>query len=252
MIEHAALSDIGGKRQTNQDRHLVNPTSQLYLVADGMGGHAGGEVASQITVDTINDFVALTFESDEMTWPFGYNVQVPHEHNALRTAVMLANLMVCKASEEMTQYSGMGSTVVGVWMRSDKAFCFHVGDSRLYLLRGNQLQQLTEDHSLVQEQIKGGIITAQQAENHTWRHVVTRAIGSRERYPIEVQEQRLEAKDQLLLCTDGLSDMLKPEKIREILVSERDLHSAGRKLIEAANEAGGEDNITVLLLQYTP
>lgn len=228
----------------------MDSQSNLYLLADGMGGHAAGAVASDITVNTINDFVSLANESREMTWPFGYNIQVAFEHNVLQTATMLANLKVSQASEEMEKYAGMGSTLVALWIRGDTAFYCHIGDSRLYLLRGKELDQLTEDHTLVQEQLKKGIIQPEQLKDHTLRHIVTRAIGIRERLQVEVQEKKLESNDQLLVCCDGLSDKVEHEKIRDILLAGRDLNSTCKELIDAANLAGGEDNITAILLQY--
>jgi PPM family protein phosphatase len=251
MIQGAARSDRGKKRLVNQDCYLIDDRLQLYLLADGMGGTGGGEEASKLTVSTIYGFVHLTDDASELTWPFGYDLEASFEKNLLRTAVLLANLKVCRASEEMEQFAGMGSTVVMVWIRADKAFWTHIGDSRLYLFRGGALQQLSEDHSLVQEQLRLGLINQAEAEVHSLRHVITKAIGSRERFEVDVQEHVLESGDLLMLCCDGLSNCVKKSKMEEILQKGEELSTACEMLVDAANEAGGIDNITVVLCQYT-
>jgi len=249
MIHSAALSDTGRKRQTNQDSHLANPSSGLYLVADGLGGHAAGAVASRLTVSSIDDFVSLVSASAEVSWPFGYNLQISFEQNALRTAVMLANLKVCHSAEEREDCSGMGSTLVALWVRGDAAFWTHVGDSRIYRLRSGEFRQLSEDHSLVQEQLRRGIITAEEVRHHTLKNVVTRAIGTRDPLEVNVQQQTLRTGDCYLLCCDGLTDVVPPEQIQSLMGSGQDLEGSCRALVEAANEAGGEDNITVVLVR---
>src|SRR5262245_30433053 len=249
MIYSASLSDTGRKRQTNQDCHLVNARSGLYLVADGLGGHAAGAVAARLTVTSIDDFVALVNASAEVSWPFGYSLQISFEQNALRTAVLLANLKVCHSAEEREDCSGMGSTVVAFWVRGNTAFWTHVGDSRIYQLRGGELRQLSEDHSLVQEQLRRGIIKPEEVKQHTLKHVVTRAIGTRDPLEVVVQQETLQPGDCYLLCCDGLTDLVSDEQIQRLIGDGRNLESSSRALIDAANEAGGEDNITVVLLR---
>jgi protein phosphatase len=250
MIKSAAVSDIGRKRRNNQDYYLLNSECQLYVVADGMGGHAAGGEAAKLTVTSIDGFIKLADDSPKVSWPFGYNIQISFEHNVLRTALLLANLRVCRASEESEQYAGMGSTVVVVWLRGDKALWTHLGDSRLYHLRKGELRQLTEDHTLVQEQLKLGIISPAEAKTHSFRHVITHAVGSRERVEVEVGECSLEASDLLLLCCDGLSDKLTDRELCDLLRSGQDLQATCQALVDAANRAGGDDNITAVLLQY--
>ena len=250
MIHSAAVSDTGRKRRSNQDCYLLNPECQLYQVADGMGGHAAGAEAAKLTVTNIDDFIKLVDVSPEVTWPFGYNIQISFEQYALRTAMLLANLKVCQAAEEIEHYAGMGSTVVAVWIRNNKAFWTHLGDSRLYLLRGGELRQLTEDHTLVQEQFKRGIISSEEVRTHSLRHVVTRAVGSRDRFEVDVQELSLQAGDLFLLCCDGLSDKVEHEELSSILRDGEDLQTTCQSLVDAANRAGGDDNITAVLLHY--
>jgi PPM family protein phosphatase len=250
MIKSAALSDIGKKRKTNQDYHLENSQTGLYLVADGMGGHAAGAEAAKLTVTTIDDFIRPVDVSPEVSWPFGYDIRTSFEHNVVRTALLLANLRVCNAAELSEHFAGMGSTLVAVWIRGNNAFWTHVGDSRLYLLRGKELQQLTEDHSLVQEQLKQGIISPEEAKTHSLRHVVTRSVGRRDDFKVEVNEQPLETGDLVLLCCDGLTDNVENKELQRILMHGQDLEATCRTLVQAANEAGGDDNITVVLLRY--
>ena len=250
MMHSAAVSDTGRKRRTNQDCYALNSECQLYQVADGMGGHAAGAEAAKLTVSNIEDFIKLVDVSPEVSWPFGYNVQISFEQNALRTALLLANLKVCQAAEEIEHYAGMGSTVVAVWIRNQKAFWTHVGDSRLYFLRGGELRQLSEDHTLVQEQFKRGIISAEEVKTHSLRHVVTRAVGSRDRFEVEVQELSLKAGDLFLLCCDGLSDKVEQQELKSILLEGQGLQARCQSLVDAANRAGGDDNITVVMLHY--
>ena len=249
MIRSASLSDIGRKRQSNQDCLLTNPSSGLYLVADGLGGHAAGAVAARLTVSAIDDFVSLVSASAEVSWPFGYSLQISFEQNALRTAVLLANLKVCHSAEEREDCSGMGSTVVAFWARGKTAFWTHVGDSRLYQLRGGDLRQLSEDHSLVQEQLRRGIITQEEMKHHALKHVVTRAIGTRDPLEVNVQEQTLRTGDCYLLCCDGLTDLVPNQQIQKLVGSGEDLDASCRALVAAANEAGGDVNITVVLIR---
>jgi serine/threonine protein phosphatase PrpC len=252
MLPSAALSDPGRRRQINEDYYLVNRRHDLYVLADGMGGHAAGEVASQLVAGTIEEFVLLVTESAEITWPFGYSVRMPYEHNVLQTAVQLANSRVSQTAQQSEQYVGMGSTVVVAWIRGNKAFYSHIGDSRIYLLRNGQLSQLTQDHSLVQEQISRGLITPEEAKTHRLRHVVTKAVGGRDSVEVSVQEQELQAGDQLLLCSDGLTDCVADPEICRILNTPANPEQLCQELVDSANQAGGDDNITVVLLQYSP
>jgi len=250
MIESAGLSDVGRRRQVNEDSFLIEEAASLFVLADGMGGHAAGEVASELAVNAISDFVSLANEPHEMTWPFGFNVRIPYEYNVLKTAVLLANLKVTQSAEQKSQYAGMGCTLCIVWIRADTAFYCAVGDSRLYLLRRGELRQLTEDDTLVYEQVKQGIISAEEAKSHRLRHVVTRAVGARGRLDVDVKELTLQPADLLLLCSDRVTDKLSDVELCRLLVGSADLKESCRSIIAAANEAGGEDNSTTILLKY--
>jgi len=250
MIICAALSDVGRRRQVNQDFLILNETSALYVLSDGMGGHSSGEVAARVAASTFDDFVTMANEPQEMTWPFGYSTAIPYEHNVLKTGVALANLKVTHLAELEQQYAGMGATVLAVWVRGAKIFYCYVGDSRLYLLRDNQLRQLSEDETLVQELLRRGVITPDEAKQHQMRHVVTRAIGMRGRLDVEVSEHELQKGDLLLMCSDGLTDRLTDAELCQQLSGQGSLDELCRSIVDSANAAGGEDNITAILLRY--
>src|SRR5262249_8821903 len=202
-----AVSDVGRKRKGNEDSLFVNPEQNLFVVADGMGGHAAGEVASKVAVDSINEFVCLTGGDEEITWPFGLDENISYDGNRLKTAVRYANRKVLEAMKEKTEYEGMATTVAAVLVDAETANLAHVGDSRIYLFREGLLTQLTSDHSWVNEQLQSGIISADQARTHPLRNVVTRALGGKPDLQVDMQFQKMKAGDILLLCSDGLTTM---------------------------------------------
>jgi protein phosphatase len=246
-----ARSDVGRKRKGNEDALFLNPDQKLYVVADGMGGHAAGEVASRVAVDAINEFVTLTGGNEEITWPFGLDESISYEGNRLKTAIRHANRKVLEATRESAEYEGMATTVAAVLVDGDTAHLAHVGDSRIYLWSGGEISQLTNDHSWVNEQIQSGVISAEQARSHPLRNVVTRALGGRSDLTVDVQQRRMRAGDILLLCSDGLTTMIGDEDIARILgEATGDVARAVTALVDEANERGGEDNITVVLLKF--
>ncbi|HET8644524.1 MAG TPA: Stp1/IreP family PP2C-type Ser/Thr phosphatase, partial [Vicinamibacteria bacterium] len=230
---------------------FVNAEASLFVVADGMGGHAAGEVASRLAVDAINDFIVLTSGDDEITWPFGLDENMSYDGNRLKTAVRFANKKVLEATRERTEYEGMATTVAAVLVDGDSANLAHVGDSRVYLLREGVLTQLTSDHSWINEQIQSGVISADQARSHPLRNVVTRALGGKPDLQVDMQVHRMQDGDVLLLCSDGLTTMLPDDEIAQVLSGHvDDMAAAAHALVDAANARGGEDNITVLLLKF--
>ena len=246
-----ARSDVGRKRKGNEDSLFLNPEQKLYVVADGMGGHAAGEVASRVAVDAINEFVTLTGGNEEITWPFGLDESISYEGNRLKTAIRHANRRVLEATRESAEYEGMATTVAAVLVDGETAHLAHVGDSRIYLWRDGEIEQLTNDHSWVNEQIQSGVISAEQARSHPLRNVVTRALGGRSDLLVDVQSRRMSAGDVLLLCSDGLTTMIGDEDIARILgETSVDVARAAMALVDEANERGGEDNITVVLLKF--
>ncbi|MBI3932882.1 MAG: Stp1/IreP family PP2C-type Ser/Thr phosphatase [Acidobacteria bacterium] len=250
-ITYQALTDVGRKRKGNEDSLFVNPEQNLFVVADGMGGHAAGEVASKVAVESINEFVCLTSGDEEITWPFGLDENISYDGNRLKTAVRYANRKVLEAMKERTEYEGMATTVAAVLVDADTANLAHVGDSRVYLFRDGALSQLTSDHSWVNEQIQSGIISADQARTHPLRNVVTRALGGKPDLQVDMQSHKMQADDLLLLCSDGLTTMVSDEEIARV-VSEAalDVEAGAKNLVAEANARGGEDNITVLLIRF--
>ncbi|HEX9636147.1 MAG TPA: Stp1/IreP family PP2C-type Ser/Thr phosphatase [Acidobacteriota bacterium] len=252
MIEVHGESDRGQRRSHNEDSFKVDADKGLLMVADGMGGHAAGEVASAIAIRSITEFIEQTGENPDLTWPFGFDPELSFESNVLRSAITLAHRHVKQAAEERDEYVGMGTTVVCALIKDRVVHVANVGDSRAYLLRGGELVQVTEDHTWIAEQVRGGILTPQEVRSHPWRNVVTRALGSRPQADIDVASFELHPKDLLLLCSDGLSSMIDDSEIHKLMQKYADdLDSAASALIEAANQAGGEDNITVVLARYT-
>jgi protein phosphatase len=246
-----ARSDVGRKRKGNEDALFLNPGQKLYVVADGMGGHAAGEVASRVAVDAINEFVTLTGGNEEITWPFGLDDSISYEGNRLKTAIRHANRRVLEATRESAEYEGMATTVAAVLVDGSTANIAHVGDSRIYLWSGGAISQLTSDHSWVNEQILSGVISPEQARNHPLRNVVTRALGGRSDLLVDIQSRRMDPGEVLLLCSDGLTTMIGDEEIARILAEAGgDVARAATALVQEANDRGGEDNITVVLLKF--
>lgn len=230
-----AKSDIGLIRQINEDSfECINPN--LYIVADGMGGHLAGEVASKMAVNHIKDFIQKNIDAY-------INLEV-----LLNDAILDANKIIYEKSKEHKEYLGMGTTVSIVYCVDDHFFWGHVGDSRIYLLRGNQLSQLTKDHSLVWDLFESGSITKAEAQIHPQRNILTRAVGVNKDLTVDTGVYDLRKDDRLLLCTDGLTNMVSEETIKNaISLKHRDLTKNVNFLLEAAINAGGSDNITLIL-----
>jgi len=250
-ITYKAVSDVGRKRKGNEDSLFVNPEQHLFVVADGMGGHAAGEVASKVAVDSINEFVCLTGGDEEITWPFGLDENISYDGNRLKTAIRYANRKVLEATKEKSEYEGMATTVAAVLVDGDCGNIGHVGDSRVYLVRDGQITQLTSDHSWVNEQIQSGVISPDQARTHPLRNVVTRALGGKPDLQVDMQQHKAQAGDILLLCSDGLTTMIPDDEIARLMrEAGGDVDKAAQSLVSSANAKGGEDNITVLLIRF--
>lgn len=250
-VAAGTASDVGRKRKVNEDSYCANEQEGLFVVADGLGGHAGGEVASQTAVETIEEFIKLTSSDLDVTWPFGVDENLSHNGNRLKTAIRFANRRLLERIREKAEYEGMATTVVAVLLAEDGVEIAHVGDSRVYLIRERQIRCLTSDHSWVNEQVLSGLIDTDQARTHPLRNVVTRALGGKEELEIDMQMLELQDGDVLLLCSDGLTTMVGDDEILDtILKNEEDVGGAAQGLVESANRAGGEDNITVVLLSF--
>ena len=235
-------TDSGLVRQNNEDALAYDPLTQLCVLADGMGGYNAGEVASGMAVS----FIAT--EMSRWLSQAGKQANSKEVRRAMEICVENANHSIFSAAGSNPQYTGMGTTVVAGVFLSDKLLLAHVGDSRCYRLRGLELQQITKDHSLLQEQLDAGLITPQQALTSGNRNLVTRALGVEDTVIVDVNEHRVEVGDTYLMCSDGLSDMLSDAAIADILLGGETIEQTARQLIAASNQAGGRDNISVLLV----
>jgi protein phosphatase len=244
-------TDVGRKRTQNEDAFLVLQEEQLFCVADGMGGHASGEVASRIAVEEMAEFFRLTGRDEEVTWPFREDRARSYDENRLAVAVKLANLRIFERARSDGKMAGMGTTLVCAhFTRGDRLLIGNVGDSRAYLFQQGALRQLTEDHSLLADYIRQSNPSPEEIEAFPHKNVIVRALGMRETVEVDLVHESAREGDVLLLCCDGLSGMLPDEAIADLLRGSRgDLRRANQALIDAANEAGGGDNITSVLVQ---
>lgn len=249
MLEATALSDPGLVRKGNEDSYVCSPELGLFVVADGMGGHSAGEVASRIAAETVEAFVRRSQEDADISWPLGFDPQLSLPGNRLRTAILLANRGVFRASESNDDYSGMGTTLTGILVSGGLVAYGHVGDSRLYSLSDAQgFCQLTRDDTWVATVLASDAsLTPADVARHPLRHVLTNVIGAREAVEVQVGEFRLAPGTVLLLCSDGLHGMVADAEIESTLRSGAPLEVLARTLVEAALAAGGHDNVTVVL-----
>jgi PPM family protein phosphatase len=245
------LTDVGRKRRHNEDAYLLDVERGLFVVADGMGGHAAGEVASRITVESIQEFIASTEDVHESSWPFGFNSRVSLEGNRLTTAVEKANEKVMRAVQNRPELKGMGTTVVAALFDAERATLVHVGDSRAYLFRRGELKRLTDDHSWVQEQVNAGILSEDEAKSHPLKNVVTRALGGSAHVSVDLIELPIYRGDRFLLCSDGLTGMVTDDEIFQHLGGPLGLEKMARSFVDVANERGGVDNITAIVIEVT-
>lgn len=241
------MSNVGMKRSHNEDHYLMNDELQLYVVADGMGGHLGGEFASKMAVATVEE-VVQRLSGAEATVIHGMNPSNNSQSEKLRFAVREAGRRIYDQSLYDEALKGMGTTTVASLVYEDEAYVANVGDSRAYFIRNGKVQQITEDHSLVSEQIKAGILSPMDAKGHRLKNIITRSVGYQEDVDPDIKVQTLKAGDRILMCSDGLSNLVEDREILEV-VSNSTLQQACENLIALANERGGDDNITVLILQ---
>ncbi|HEX9010974.1 MAG TPA: Stp1/IreP family PP2C-type Ser/Thr phosphatase [Holophagaceae bacterium] len=245
------MTDVGCVRKHNEDSFLAAPELGLYVVADGLGGHAAGEVASRIVVERVAQFVGETTEKDR-TWPLEYDTTLSFDGNRLKVALLLSDQAIADDIRRNPERETMGSTVVACLVSGSKATLAHVGDSRAYILNREEIRQVTRDHSWVAEQVANGILTPSEARVHPFRNVITQALGNGGELEVEVQELELGKSDRLLLCSDGLSGMVGDAQIWDIVNQSPDLQTAVEALISVARNNGGEDNITAVLVGWEP
>lgn len=247
-----AKSDVGLIRSTNEDRFHVDRDLGLYVVCDGIGGQEGGEMASQLSIDAIRQHYAHPTGCDEQDVLGGDDQSFLPQTHRLASAVRHANAVVHREAQSWPAYRGMGTTVVAAVMHGQVLSIAHVGDSRLYLIRGDKIVPLTSDHSLVAEQVRSGMLTEEQAQRSSQKHMLTRAVGIGPTVDVELGEFPVKAHDVLLLCSDGLTRGIDPPELLRTVRDAPDLRSALDRLIELANARGGEDNTTVVLVVVQP
>ncbi len=249
-IEAVGETNVGMKRGHNEDNFGLSENLGLYVVADGMGGHASGEVASKMAVDVMADFFEATEADPERTWPFKMDRLRGYEENRLVTSVKLANLRIFESAQRDPRQRGMGTTLVSLFAVEDGVYVAHVGDSRVYRVREGLLEQLTEDHSLLNDYIKMKKLSAEEIANFPHKNVIVRALGMKDSVKVDTRFESSRANDTYLLCSDGLSGPVTDEQILAIMQSAPDLKTAASNLIAAANANGGPDNVTVVLARW--
>ncbi|ACK69085.1 protein serine/threonine phosphatase [Gloeothece citriformis PCC 7424] len=230
------LTDPGLIRSVNQDSYYIDPEGRFFIVADGMGGHAGGQEASQIATKRIQTHLEDHWDSD-----------TPSEE-LLQEALQQANKGILEDQSDHPERADMGTTAVVVAFRKDESWYAHIGDSRLYLFRDSQLRQITEDHTWVARALKMGDIKPDQAKVHPWRHVLFQCLGRKDLRQVDVYPLEVQTGDWLLLCSDGLTEEVSDDLIAEILNSKKSDKDIAKQLIKSAKEGGGSDNITVILV----
>jgi protein phosphatase len=247
--EYAGLTDVGRKREHNEDSLLVTPECNLVAVADGMGGHQAGEVASQICVTTLREFFVAMNGDPEITWPFRMDRRYDDWGNRLVVAIQYSNLKIREAAIEEGR-QGMGTTCVAALLVGARAYFAWVGDSRGYLFRDGKLQPITTDHSLQNELLKTGRMKPEDLVHFQHKNVITRALGMGEKVEVDLIITDLQDNDVVLVCCDGLTGMLEDDQIAKFVADESNLEKACKNMVDAANAAGGNDNITVALVRY--
>ena len=240
-ITSCGMTDVGLKRVHNEDNFLINEEVGIYVVCDGMGGHAGGEIASAIAVHTIDEAFSLMSLENQSLEDMD---RVISQH--ITSIVQLAGKTIFDEAKRERRYRGMGTTSVMTY--EGKAYIAHVGDSRGYLLRKNRIEQLTEDHSLVNERIRAGYLTVEEAKNFRLKNVITRSLGFENEVEVDIQIVSLEVGDVIMMCSDGLCNLVEAEQMARVMI-ENPLQKATRTLIHMACDAGGDDNITVVMFR---
>jgi serine/threonine protein phosphatase PrpC len=246
----AGITDVGLQRDHNEDCFAIVSDQELFIVADGMGGHRAGDVASRLATEAIVDFFR-TSATDDATWPFHFDPRLSEEENRLLTGIRIANRQILDRSSRSRECQGMGTTVVGVLFSAQKGKTYigHVGDSRAYRIRAGQIQQLTRDHSLVNDYLLAMPELSEEQRSELPKNVITRALGMQDNVAVDLQSEDAQSGDIYVLCSDGLSGMIEDQEILEVINRHPDLAAACRKLVAKANEHGGEDNITAVVVR---
>jgi PPM family protein phosphatase len=250
MIESFALTDTGCVRTDNQDRVLTDHSLNLFVVADGMGGHQHGEMAAELAISTVQYYTESSQDRFDITWPFGYNFELSVDANRLVTGIQLANRQVWNHGQQSPECAGMGTTVAAVLLSEGRAVIGNVGDTRVYLFRNNDLKQISYDDTFVNAFAQQVGADVEDMANHPMRNVLTQAAGSQSAVDVHIVEQQLETADLYLICSDGLYGVIGNAAIRSILGGGEYLEGTAVRLKEAARARGGPDNISVVLISY--
>lgn len=250
-IRFAGVTDVGRVRDHNEDNFLIAEDMPLAAVSDGMGGHASGEVASQITVDTLRRYYTDTHETGADTWPFPMP-SLHVERDRMTVSIKLANTIIHDTGKRDTSKKGMGCTADAIYFSQGRFFIGHVGDSRVYRIRGTQIQLLTEDHSLLNDYKRMKAMSGEETENFPHKNVVVRALGLAPHVFVDILVEEYQQGDLYLLCSDGLTDMLDDATILATILRFQSIDTASQTLVQQANEAGGVDNITALVVRVEP
>ncbi len=250
LIVSGGVTDVGRLRTNNEDSYRILEPLNLFVLSDGMGGEAHGEVASSLAVETIVNYCTEAKADSDVTILAESPSNWSERTKRLQNAVRQANLKIYESAQKNAEQRGMGATVTAVWADETSLSIAHVGDSRAYLLRSGTLQQLTNDHSLVAEQVRRGIITPRQAEESDMQSVLLRALGAHPEVEVDVDEVGIFPRDLLLLCSDGLTRMVTEPEIAGALQAQPDPAAAAQKLVDIANDNGGLDNVTVIVVSF--
>jgi protein phosphatase len=251
-VRFSGETNVGITRDHNEDSFYLPVRERLAIVADGMGGHASGEVASRLAVDTIVGHFQTTENEQELTWPYKVDRGQRFQTNRLVSAIKLANLKIYEEADRNSDCRGMGTTVVTTIFADGALLIGHVGDSRLYRLRGGKLEQMTQDHSLLNDYVKMKRLSPGEIANFPHKNVIVRALGMKPSVEVDVIVDQPRLGDIYMLCTDGLSGMVSDEELAGLAASETDLDKLCERLIAAANANGGLDNITVVCARLEP
>ncbi|MGE3844597.1 MAG: PP2C family serine/threonine-protein phosphatase [Vicinamibacterales bacterium] len=251
MLYAFGITDAGKVRKTNEDAFVSEPALRLFAVADGMGGHNAGEVASGLAIDALTTFIKRSSSDTDFSWPYGIDRTLSFDGNRLRTGIHLANRRVYRAAESSDDYSGMGTTIAGLLVNGSTVSIGHVGDSRAYLFSNQTLHSLTRDDSWAATILaQDPAFKPEEIAQHPMRNVLTSVLGARENVDVHLAERPLVSGDLLMLCSDGVHGVVSPDTIRDILTSTTDLEAASRRLIEAAMDKGSRDNVTAVVVRY--
>jgi len=254
-IEAEGLTDVGRRRQLNEDAILLDPAHRLFLLADGLGGHQAGEVASRLAVKTIREF-SVRFDPAQDTWPVDIDPVRSDRANVLATGILMANRAIFDQGRKDPSRAGMATTLVALQIAGPAAVIAHVGDSRLYRIRDDKILQITEDHTVINELRRQNPFSDaalnEEDRSSRFRHVLTRSLGQEETVAVDLREEPLQDRDLFLICSDGLSNMVADDQILALIRQHADsLKQACRELVDEANRNGGKDNISCILVRCT-